>query len=346
MNIKLLASFIFGMSTSIALAMHQPMLLTPDLDDILRKNSGEWTPLHYAASKNDATLLKKLIEENQQSGKSVDVKDKFGQTPLWHAAAAPSGHDEAIQLLLAAGANINEQDAQGRTPLHVAARYAGAARVKQLLDLGARADLYKTYYAGSTSLHELATWLNPVNSGSEDIHAQNAKEISKKLGPQLLSIKGIGDITPADLAAQDGRLKLLNVFVAYGLPNLHETLCLLPAHSMITLANAHQELQKIKGEPSIEIKICGVHITSDQELLELEDYHRVDAILTPLIQATETLYKFEDESKRKEAFANEITKLNDQEIRYLFSAFHHVELKKLERYYELVMSTDIQVNKK
>jgi|GEM_PF-4103204 ankyrin repeat protein len=343
MNIKLFASFIFGMSTTITLAMHQPMLLTPDLDDILRKNSGEWTPLHDAASKNDATLLKKLIEENQQSGKSVDVKDKFGQTPLWHAAAAPSGHDEAIQLLLAAGANINEP--QGRTPLHVAARYAGAARVKQLLDLGARADL-KTYYAGSTPLHELATWLNPVNSGSEDTHAQNAKEILKKFGPRLLSIKGIGDITPAHLAAQDGRLKLLNVFVAYGLPNLHETLCLLPAYSMITLANAHQELQKIKGEPSIEVKICGVHITSDQELLELEDYHRVDAILTPLIQATETLYKFDDEPKRKAAFVNEITKLNDQEIRYLFSAFHHVELKKLERYYEQAMSTDIQVNKK
>lgn len=63
----------------------------------------------------------------------IDVRDKDGSTPL-HCAIW-KGHEAAVALLLASGAQVNvhnENEHWGTTPLHAAA-HANQARIAQLL---------------------------------------------------------------------------------------------------------------------------------------------------------------------------------------------------------------------
>lgn len=65
----------------------------------------------------------------------------MGQTPM-HIAAL-WGNVEAIQVLLAAGANVNVENVRGTTPLHfaAAARKNAKATVEVLLKAGAKTDI-------------------------------------------------------------------------------------------------------------------------------------------------------------------------------------------------------------
>jgi hypothetical protein len=69
--------------------------------------------------------------------------------------AAWNGTDEAVKLLLEAGADPNAQDSSGWTPLMFAVIHRGPIAVKLLLDAGARANTRDEL--GHTALKEVVT---------------------------------------------------------------------------------------------------------------------------------------------------------------------------------------------
>jgi ankyrin repeat protein len=64
-----------------------------------------------------------------------DARTGLGSTPL-HLAATNSDPG-ALQVLLAAGANVNAKDAEGNTPLHMAAYTNRYEQARLLLEAGA-----------------------------------------------------------------------------------------------------------------------------------------------------------------------------------------------------------------
>ena len=57
-----------------------------------------------------------VIELLMSNGAMIDVKDKYGWTPL-HKAAAFKGQEEAAICLLDHAADVNAKDNKGFTPL-------------------------------------------------------------------------------------------------------------------------------------------------------------------------------------------------------------------------------------
>jgi hypothetical protein len=106
----------------------------------------------------------------------VNAKDKYGLTPLHHAAW--NGHKEVAELLIAKGADRNAKDVNGRTPLHYAASEGQNEIAELLIAEGADVNA-KGKYGSATPLHFAASGGN--------------KEIA-----ELLIAKG------ADVNAKDG----------------------------------------------------------------------------------------------------------------------------------------------
>jgi len=75
-----------------------------------------------AVEKGEIEAAKQAIAD----GADVNVKDKFGFTPLHEAAGG--GHKEVAELLIAAGADVNaKEDFDGGTPLDYARRHPETA---------------------------------------------------------------------------------------------------------------------------------------------------------------------------------------------------------------------------
>jgi ankyrin repeat protein len=101
--------------------------------DINAKDKYGRTPLHDAAGNDNDQTVELLIERSAQ----VDVKDNSGVTPLYLAA---SGTKEAVELLLAAGADINikrtTKPDEGFGLLHVASKNSNKRVVEFLITKG------------------------------------------------------------------------------------------------------------------------------------------------------------------------------------------------------------------
>ena len=113
--------------------------------DVNVKDRFGFTPLHFAATKEIAELL---INE----GADVNAKDK-GWTPLYHAAWR--GHKEVAELLIAKGADVNMKDVEGVTPLHLAADRGHTEVVELLITKGA--DVNAKDDEGETPLDQAGT---------------------------------------------------------------------------------------------------------------------------------------------------------------------------------------------
>lgn len=88
---------------------------------ILEDPSGE-TPLHVAAYKGHAAVLKELIQHSAQTGdgaQHINAADADGWTPLHNACS--KGWLDIVQMLIAAGANPDQASNLGYTPLMNAA---------------------------------------------------------------------------------------------------------------------------------------------------------------------------------------------------------------------------------
>jgi uncharacterized protein len=102
------------------------------------------TPLGYAASFGNVEMAQVLIKYNAP----VNRRDQFGNAPLhW---AAQRGSVEIVQLLLDARAAVDAQNKQGVTPLMMAASRGQAAAIRLLLKHGA--DPQKQDYTGRDAM--------------------------------------------------------------------------------------------------------------------------------------------------------------------------------------------------
>jgi ankyrin repeat protein len=97
--------------------------------------------------------VNRLIAE----GANVETTDSYGRTALDVATAF--GQTDVVKILVAAGANVNAGAGSRKTPLHIAAASGRTDIVKVLLDAGARVDVADQ--DGNDPLH-LAV-VNPTN---------------------------------------------------------------------------------------------------------------------------------------------------------------------------------------
>ncbi|KAK3344494.1 ankyrin repeat-containing domain protein [Lasiosphaeria hispida] len=113
----------------LASALPKPEFL-PDLN---RLAINRYTPLHLAAIRGDAGLIRTLLE----AGAHVDKAGPLGKTPLLDACAC--GHYEASELLLNTCAQIDQRDSFGLTALARAASCSATERrlLALLVDRGA-----------------------------------------------------------------------------------------------------------------------------------------------------------------------------------------------------------------
>ena len=93
------------------------------------------TPLHTAVSRE----LDDCVDVLVAAGANVDARDSGGQTPLH--IAAEKGSAGMTLLLLSRGADMNVNDRSQLTPLHLAARRAHVPVVRALMEAGADATL-------------------------------------------------------------------------------------------------------------------------------------------------------------------------------------------------------------
>lgn len=77
----------------------------------------------------------------------------YGRTAL-HGASVEAGSEEAVELLLDYGADVDAKDKYGNTPLHDAAKYGNISICKLLLGYGADIDAANKW--GQTPMHVAA----------------------------------------------------------------------------------------------------------------------------------------------------------------------------------------------
>src|SRR5262249_109977 len=87
--------------------------------DLNAIDGGPWSPLDSAVHNNRLDLARLFL----QRGADVNGVDTVGYTPLLLAASIDFGDTGMIELLLAAGANINANNPGGRTALDLAREY-------------------------------------------------------------------------------------------------------------------------------------------------------------------------------------------------------------------------------
>ena len=105
------------------------VLMAHGADVNARSDRGQ-TPLFWAAAGESRRMAERLMAH----GADVNVRDNYGMTPLHGAAHA--GRTELVELLISKGADVNAACQTGMTPLHCAA--AGHERaVRVLLAAGA-----------------------------------------------------------------------------------------------------------------------------------------------------------------------------------------------------------------
>ena len=103
---------------------------------LFARNKHDETPLHRAAAFNNPRIIRSIVkQETRSTTEFIDVTDRYGRSPLWHAAA--TGSCDAIRVLLSFNASIDFIDDLGRSGLHAACRGGHHQAVELLLQEGA-----------------------------------------------------------------------------------------------------------------------------------------------------------------------------------------------------------------
>lgn len=95
--------------------------------DVEAADGDEWTPLHYAADRGHADVVRILVEEE---GANANARDTSRRTPL-HLAAL-GGHTEVIAVLLENGGQKKSKNIADMTP-YDCAKAAGHDEAAKLL---------------------------------------------------------------------------------------------------------------------------------------------------------------------------------------------------------------------
>ena len=86
--------------------------------DVAAADEAGFTALHLACQQGNHEIAEALL----RAGAQVDVKDSWGNTPLWRATFAFQGDTRLIRLLLDHGANPDLANNSGRSPRQMAAK--------------------------------------------------------------------------------------------------------------------------------------------------------------------------------------------------------------------------------
>lgn len=172
-------------------------LLRAGADVNLRSGRG-WLPLHAAASRGRADLVRLLLAAR------ADPRPVVGDdvSPVLVLAAATPEDEESLRLLVEAGAPLDATDGEGFGPLEAAVISDSPAKIQYLLDRGAR-------------------WRKPVGPAYHPMDAAAKRGLTASIrklqalglqSPRALSLAK-DDATRALLQADDsaaGRLRRLN----------------------------------------------------------------------------------------------------------------------------------------
>ena len=103
--------------------------MAQDPEAVSARDSDGFTPLHFAAQETRGDVIEVLVA----AGAEVDATDNWGNTPLSRAVFNSRGRGEAVLALLAAGADPNRENNYGVSPLALAHKIANF-NVRQFFD--------------------------------------------------------------------------------------------------------------------------------------------------------------------------------------------------------------------
>ncbi len=75
-----------------------------------------WCALHFAAQECSETMVRMLVDAKA----NLELREKYGNTPLWRAVSNYKGGAEVISTLLKAGANPDAENKSGNSPRSIA----------------------------------------------------------------------------------------------------------------------------------------------------------------------------------------------------------------------------------
>lgn len=223
-----LARSLIARGASATIAAHGEGPPVGPWDERRGKDKG-WTPLHFAANRGSAELVRLLLAHGAVVNASdlqdytplhlaarggqkdaadlliaagADIKSRTvsGCTPLHYAACG--GSTDLVKWLLAEGAPVNAREHNGMTPLHWAARCGHAESVSLLLTSGA--DIDAAGEVGRTALHEAA-----INSKTSVLELLLKKKA-------LVNTKDDGGMTPLHWAADRGKPEVVRSLLDAG----------------------------------------------------------------------------------------------------------------------------------
>ncbi len=105
-------------------------LLTAGADPNAQDDNG-WTALHFASQANSAKATAALVE----AGAQLELRDSYGNTPLWRAVFNSRGDGDVIALLRLAGADPHAKNDHGVSPLSLARKIANFDVAQYFKDL-------------------------------------------------------------------------------------------------------------------------------------------------------------------------------------------------------------------
>lgn len=173
------------------------------------QSTGGATPLHAAAQRNDAAMLKILCEGKNKP--RLDGKDGTGNTALFYAAAG--GRKQAAAYLLQQGASPAAENNIRNTALHVAAKNGNQEMVKLLLSRGA--DAKAVNGRGQTAL-DLAIPQYTAHAGAALSGYYGAAEALIKGGADIDSQCRDKGLTALHQAAAGGHLPIVKALLDKG----------------------------------------------------------------------------------------------------------------------------------
>ncbi len=187
------------------------------------------TPLHQAAEMGSGVLVDLLVD----AGSEVEARDLWGRTPLF--LAANWGNDlEAVERLIAAGANVDDRTPRGEQILMATLAYGRPEIVQALMDAGARlpdnaeelgAAVYLSAGNGLEGVFSSATraaedmgilWWERVSMQAA------ARGGSVRIGESLLARGAPVDrtneygVTPLHVSAEEGNLAFVDFLIRSG----------------------------------------------------------------------------------------------------------------------------------
>lgn len=108
------------------------LLIDAGADVNVAESSSGMSPLHGAARWNRLTSARLLLA----NGAKVDVRDRFGRTPLFDVMV--KDRFEMIDLLLGSGADLSARNNEGQTPLDWAIAHRKPKLIEHLKSRGAK----------------------------------------------------------------------------------------------------------------------------------------------------------------------------------------------------------------